>query len=97
MRGSATQKDLGEALQLQSGTLSKHMGKLKNAGLVVQRGGAHGPYEVSFRDEVARILQANHNFLSARVNAQAAAVEAAGKQLNEAIVRPAEPSESEIG
>jgi DNA-binding MarR family transcriptional regulator len=98
MGGSATQKALGETLQLQSGTLSKHIAKLKSAGLVVQRGGGHGPYEVQFRAEVARLLQANQNFLSARVNAEAAAVEAAGKRLNEAIMRPpAEASESEAG
>jgi DNA-binding transcriptional ArsR family regulator len=96
---AATQKELGASLKLQSGTLSKHMGKLRAAGLVVQRGGSHGPYEIPLRGEVARLLQANHNFVSARISARAAATEAAGKRLNEAIMRPAssEDSKSETG
>lgn len=96
LRRAATQKELGALLKLQSGTLSKHMSKLKAAGLVVQRGGGHGPYEVPLRGEVARLLQANHNFVSARVKAKVAATEAAGKRLNEAIMQPAgEGEESE--
>lgn len=87
-RGPTTQKELGRWLKLQSGTLSKHMSKLKGAGLVVQLGGGHAPYEVPLRDEVARLLQANHNFLLAQSKAKLKATEAAGKQLNETIMRP---------
>ncbi len=86
---ASTQKELGRSLNLRSGTLSKHMGKLKAAGLVVQRGGGHGPYEIPLRQEVARLLQANHNFVDALAKARVAANEAAGKRLNEAIMRPA--------
>jgi DNA-binding MarR family transcriptional regulator len=96
LRGPATQKELGGALSLQSGTLSKHMGKLKAAGLVVQRGGGHGPYEITLRKEVAQLLRASHNFVDALGKAKVAANEAAGKRLSEAIMRPAgERGESE--
>lgn len=95
---ACTQKELGAALNLRSGTLSKHMSKLKASGLVAQRGGGHGPYEIPLREEVARLLQANHNFASARAKAKVAATDAAGKRLNEAIMRPAaKTGESETG
>ena len=88
-KGSATQKELGDLLNMRSGTLSKHMGRLKGAGLVVQRGGGHAPYEIPLRDQVARLLQANHNFVHAQTKAKLEATEAAGKRLNEAVMRPA--------
>lgn len=65
------------------------MKRLKGAGVVIQQGGSHGPYSISLRDEVARLLQANQNFLSANARAKLAATEVAGKRLNEAVMQSA--------
>lgn len=52
----ATQKQLAEDLGVNSGSLSKQMGRLEEAGLV-QRRRSHAPYEVRFEGSLLRVLQ----------------------------------------
>lgn len=53
----ATQKALGERLELSSGVLSRHMATLTKAGLVA-REKSHGAYAVRFPEAMVAVLSA---------------------------------------
>lgn len=88
MQEAATQKRLAEELELNSGTLSKHMAKLTAAGLV-RRQRPHAPYELQFRDSVWKLLQANDILNVEKARAALAASEAQARSTNQAGMRPA--------
>ena len=88
LRGPATQKELAIELEINSGTLSKHIKKLSGAGIIGQQRPGHAPYELRFRDSVAILLQANANLVGERDKAKAAAADLQSRELNEAILRP---------
>jgi DNA-binding transcriptional ArsR family regulator len=60
VKSPATQKQLAEEFELNSGTLSKHMAKLSGANLV-SRQRSHAAYELQFRDGLWRMLQGYTN------------------------------------
>lgn len=94
LEGPATQKELAAALQMHSGTVSKHMAKLARAGIVFRQR-SHSPYELRFRDGVLQLLQANANLLverSAAIHEQNLRQQ---KEINRAGIRSARSDESE--
>jgi DNA-binding transcriptional ArsR family regulator len=60
VKSPATQKQLAEEFELNSGTLSKHMAKLSGAHLVFRQR-SHAPYQLQSRDGVWRMLQGYTN------------------------------------
>lgn len=94
--GPATQKELAATLQIHSGTLSKHMAKLTQAGIVF-RERSHSPYRLQFRNGVLKLLQANANLLveqSAAIHEQSLRQQ---REINRAGIRSASTEESETG
>lgn len=87
----ATQKQLAVELELNSGTLSKHMARLSGANLV-WRQRTHAPWELQFREDVWKLLQGYTNLKKeiSKELAEAAAREDA--DLNRAGMRDANAS-----
>jgi len=81
---------------MNSGTVSKHMAKLTQAGIVF-RERSHAPYELRFRDGVLQLLQANANLLveqSAAVHEQNLRQQ---REVNRAGIRQAGGEQGEVG
>jgi len=87
----ATQKELIAELQLSSGTISKHMRVLEEAGLVL-RSRSHSPYRLTVGEEIWQLLRATTNVSQAISRLTEEAIEERSKELQRAVMTEAEES-----
>lgn len=87
-RAPATQKELGAALGLNSGTMSRHMKALEDAELV-EHPRSHAPYALTAPDETWQILRSTTNLGAALAKRRLEATEQRSSDIQKAAMRSA--------
>jgi DNA-binding transcriptional ArsR family regulator len=96
LKAPATQKELADALKVNSGTMSKHMQVLRSANLA-RRGRRHSSYEPLHEERLRELLRAAANLKLEIIEEQASIAADEAAALSRAGIRIADdPSQSEI-
>jgi len=85
-RAPATQKELGGALGLNSGSISRHMKVLEDADLV-EHPRSHAPYALVAREESWQILRATTNLTEALAKRHLEATQQRSSEIQRAAMR----------
>jgi DNA-binding IclR family transcriptional regulator len=88
----SSQKEMAAALEINPGTVSRHMATLRAAGLVY-RVRNHGPYELLAPNETWQVLRATTNLGLALARARLQASEERGRAIQRLAMRPADEEE----